>query len=273
MAYQRTEYHREVDREDDKKGGWRSWFGLDNKDDERDRGYNYATTTTYRNEDRPSYGYSGERTGYYGNVSSGYSGARGGYGYTTTDDVTRSPYTTGRDYGYPTTTPTYGPNGDRDVYYKHETRTCGDRDHWQPTGHSMMTPSRCNLMDREYPTRGYNTHTGDRDYAYTSRSTYPTTYPMTMDRDTTYPSRTHPTDREYPITGRNYPTDYTNTSSRTYRPTTERDVYPTRTGYGHPADREYTGRTYGFSGDRDTYPRGYGADRDTRYTSQHTSRY
>jgi hypothetical protein len=34
MAYQRNEYHREVERDEDKQGGWKSWFGLGDKKDE-----------------------------------------------------------------------------------------------------------------------------------------------------------------------------------------------------------------------------------------------
>jgi len=287
MAYQRTEYHREVQRDtedrDNKTSGWRSWFGLDNKDrDEDNRGYNYQSTTTYRNPHPSSY----ERTSYP--ERGPYTGARGGYGYTTSDEVSRGPSWTDRDY---TTRPSYGqPTGERDVTYRQETRTYGgDRDWTRPTGDytsRSYTPSRSYgyTGERDYPTRDYTTTS--RDYPTTTSRDYPTTtsrdYPTTTSRDyptSTYPSRgTYTSDYpSYPTLSRGYTTDYP-TPSRGYTsdyPTPSRGYtsdYPTPSrGYtsdyptpsrGYPSyDRDYTtpSRGYGFSGDRDTntssYPR------------------
>jgi len=250
MAYQRTEYHREVQRDqeerDNKQGGWRSWFGLgDNKDREEDRGYSYSNTTTFRNPQPSSYGYSSaphpERSGFS-------SGPRGGYGYSTSDEVNRGPsyvpsWNTDRDYN---TRAGYGQTGDRDVYYKAEARTYGgDKyDNW--------TPSR--------PTTG--------DYSYRYEKEYPTTsrYPTgTSEYPTSryYPTGEYPTSRYYP-TGE-YPT------SRGYG-------YPTSTGYGYEqrapsrgyptTTGEFTGKydypttsgRYGFSGESRTG--GYGYERE-----------
>ncbi|OQV25400.1 hypothetical protein BV898_01079 [Hypsibius exemplaris] len=241
MAYQqRTEYHREVNRDDDrdqnKSGGWKSWFGLgDNKDRDEDRDYNYKATTTYRNE-HPSYGYSGqrstypERSGYSGAVSTGYSGARGGYGYTTSDEVNRGPsWNTDRDY---TTRPSYGqPTGDREVYYKQDTRTYGGQDReYRPTG--------------DYTSRSY---TPSRSYGFSGDYT---------GRDYT-PSR-YQTDRDYTPAGRGYGGDRDYSYSRTYTTGGDRDCgygYSRNTGYGYGGP-EPTSRSYGY-GDSRSYPTGY----------------
>jgi len=227
MAYQRTEYHREVRDEDRDKGSWKSWFGLgDNKDREEDR-YKYSTSTTYRNPDT-TYGYDRDRTdmsynrsGYSGGVGTGYTGARGGYGYTTSDDMNR--YNTYHDRDY-NTRGGYG-SGDRDVYYKQETRTYGgDRD-YRPMDSHCHTGNRGYMScDRDYCTRPYGT---DRDYT-TSRGygdrDYNRTYGMGGDRDMTYRS--------------NYTGGYGNTYDRDM---TSRSNYTG--GYGNDRDRDYT-RTY-----------------------------
>jgi len=249
MAYQRTEYHREVNRDDDrdqnKTGGWKSWFGLgDNKDREdvqdRDRGYNYQSTTTYRN-DHPSYGYSGQRStypettqrsGYSGAVSTGYTGGRGGYGYTTSDEVNRGPsWNTDRDYQ---TRSSYGqPTGDRDVYYKQETRTYGgDRD-TRPTGDNT---TRSYTPSRSYGFAGDHTTSRDTGRDYTpSRSQYQ----YSSDRDYT-PSRGYGFggDRDYNVSRTN-----TTGGDRDYGYSTSRS-----TGFGgHP---EQSSRSYGYSDSR-----------------------
>jgi len=259
MAYRtdKYEYSREEDR-DNKQGGWRSWFGLgDNKD--RDEGYNYTNTTTYRTP-QPSYGYSSaphpERSGTFGPYT------RGGYGYSTSDEVTRGPsWNTDRDYN---TRSGYGTTGDRDVYYKQETRTYGG-DNWTPSRPYGETTS------RDYPTSRWSDHptssrpsygfSGDRS---PSRG-YPTTGPSYGGYSSEYTRPQYPVtgDREWGTTSK-YPTsDYPTTKY----PTSE---YPTSRGYGfsgeHPTtrggystgfDRDYpTSRSYG-------YPSGgYGGDRD-----------
>lgn len=258
MAYQRTEYHREVDRDDDKQGGWRSWFGLGDK---KDDGYNYSTTSTYRNT-QPTYGDRYEstgRTGYSGAVSGGYSGARGGYGYTTSDEVTRGPsYNVDREYG--NTRQGYGQStGDRDNYYKQETRTYGgDRDNSWAQGRST-TPSRSYGFsgERDYPSRGY---TGG-DFSYSSR------YPTTGDHPTgRYQSNDYQTSR-YQTGG-----DYTPS-----RYQTSGDYTPSRS-YGFSGERDYpsTSRSYGYNGDRDTsrtLSGGYGGDREYTRGSYQPSSY
>jgi len=247
MAYQRSEYHREVNRDVDepKQSGWKSWFGLgDNKDrdEDRDRGYNYQSTTTYRTNP-PTYGGYGdrytERTGPY---SSGYAGARGGYGYTSSDEVTRPSWNTDRDYQ---TRTSYGqPTGERDVYYKAETRTYGgDRDTWN-------TP-------RDYhPTPRYTTETPSRNYGYgydhnTSRD-YPTSRDYTS-RDY-HPTRDYTTTRDYPTTSSRYPVTGGFDHPSTYGPTPSR-------GYGFERDTyTSTGRNY-----PETPSRGYGGYTGTGY--------
>jgi len=288
MAYHTSEYRREEDR-DNKTGGWRSWFGLgDNKERDEDRGYSYSNTTTYRN---PTTGYSAphpERSGYptYG--------SRGGYGYTTSDEVTRGPsWNTDRDY---TTRAGYGTTGDRDVYYKAETRTYGgDRDTYgsRPTG-DYTTPYRRDYTP-EYPT------SRPTEYPTTRPSEYPTsrTYGFSADRETTtrpyygerstpsrayggYSSNEYPTttSSRYPVTGERefsstsrYNTEYPTTTSRY---TSE---YPTGRGYGFSGetssrfDRDYPTsgqRSYGY--ESRPYTSGYSGDRD--YTrSSYSTRY
>jgi len=248
MAYQRTEYHREVNRDDDRDnksgGGWKSWFGLgDNKDreEDRDRGYNYQATTTYRADHPTSYS-TGQRyptTGYSGAVSTGYTGARGGYGYTTSDEVNRGPsWNTDRDYQ---TRSSYGqPTGDRDVYYKQETRTYGG--------------DRTTTGDRDYTTRSY---TPSRSYGFSGEHR-----DIGYGRDYTTSSRDYPTSRDY--TSRDYPTrDYTSRQTASY----DRDYQPSR-GYGFSGDRDYNvSRTYTTGGDRDF---GYSTSRSTGYPSDRT---
>jgi hypothetical protein len=193
-------------------------------------------------------------------------GSRGGYGYTTSDEVNRGPsWNTDRDYN---TRSGYGTTGDRDVYYKQETRTYGG-DNW--------TPSR--------PTTG--------DYPYSRYSEYPTTTSRWSDYPTTRPTTGgdfYPTSRntewtgrnEYPITGRYGFSGERTTPSRGYPyggEWTGRDSCPTtggRYGYGYNSstyDRDYptTGR-YGYSGESRGYPTGYSGDRD--YTrSSYSTRY
>jgi len=226
-AHNSSEYRRE---HEDKPSGWKSWFGFgDNKDREEDRDYKWSNTTTYRtNPTYPTYG--PERTGFYG--------PRGGYGYTTTsDDYTPRPsWTTDRDY---TTRPSYGTSGDREGYYKSETRTYGgdnnyttprrdvDRCDWKPTRPtgdytpSWNTPSRPFGPSSDYTvSRPYN-----REYT----SEYPT-----------YRSTEYPTYRST-----EYPT-YRSTEYPTYRST----EYPTYRSTGE-YNREYpTTSRYGFSGER-----------------------
>jgi hypothetical protein len=257
MAYHRTEYNRDEDR-DNKTGGWRSWFGLDNKDrDDDNRGYNYQSTTTYRNPQSSSYH---ERSTYpeRGPSTGGYTGTRGGYGYTTSDEVTRGgpSWTTDRDY---TTRPSYGQpmTGDRDTYYRQETRTYGgDRDQWtRPTGDytsRSYTPSRSYGItgDRDYTTRDYTTTS--RDYPTTSRD-YPTTTPSrgyTTD---------YPTTRGYPTYGRE-----DTTPSRGYGFTGERDWTSSR--YPTTGDRDWTTSRYTTNGDRTTGYRGDYTGGDSTYT-------
>jgi len=242
MAYHTAEYRREEDSRDNKNGGWRSWFGLDNKDRDEDRGYSYSNTTTYRNPTTPSYGPHPERSGY------GYSGpmigSRGGYGYTTSDEVNRGPsWNTDRDYN---TRSGYGTTGDRDVYYKQETRTYGgDSQPWTSGSGRPWTPSRSYGFsgERDYPSRGYTS--GGPLPSYSSRyqtdsdyPSYPSKYPVTGD----YSSSRYPTSGDY--SSSRYPTSGDYSSSRTYGFSGERDTYPTSRGYG-------------YSGERDTYPRGY----------------
>jgi len=281
----RNEYHREEDR--DKQGGWKSWFGLGDKDEDRDRGYNYTKTTTYRDtqpttyrETQPSYGYSGdrypERTGYTtGNISGGYTtGARGGYGYTTSDEANRGQsWNVDRDY---TTRGGYGVGGDRDYTYRQETRTYGgDR-------------------DREYPSRSYGITTDPRP---TSRGVYPTCGPHGYSSEQCrytgdYTSR-YPTvgDRDYTTTSRYQTGDRDYTTSR-YQTGGDRDYttshYPVTGGtyggdYGRTYGGDYTTSRYGYSGDRDTgrytgetrgnIGYGYGGDRDYTRSYQQTTRY
>jgi len=234
MAYQRTEYHREVNRDDDrdnnKSGGWKSWFGLgDNKDrdEDRDRGYNYQATTTYRNEHPSNYSQRStypdtQRSGYSGAVSTGYSGARGGYGYTTSDEVNRGPsWNTDRDYH---TRSSYGQPADRDVYYKQETRTYG----------------------------------GDRDSTYTR--------PQTSD----YTTRSYTPSRSYGFSGEHRD----NYTSRDYTPSrnvqsysSDRDFNTPSRGYGFSGDRDYNvSRTYTTGGDRDI---SYSSNTSRGYGGQH----
>lgn len=248
MAYQqRTEYSREVNRDDDrdqKSGGWKSWFGLgDNKDRDED---NYKATTTYRTEN-PSYGYSGqrstypERSGYSGAVSTGYTGARGGYGYTTSDEVNRGPsWNTDRDY---TTRTSYGqPTGDRDVYYKQETRTYGGQDReYRPTGDNTM---RSFMPSRSY---GFSGDYAGRDYGrdYTPSRGECTTSRYQSDRDYTPVGRGYGGDRDY-----NYSRTYTTGGDRDYGCGNGRN---TGSGYGGP---EPASRSYGY-GDSRGYSTGY----------------
>jgi len=274
MAYHTAEYRRETEDRDNKQGGWRSWFGLDNKDREEDRGYNYTNTTTYRNTN-PTYGYSSaphpERSGFSGPISSG---PRGGYGYTTSDEVARpswnSPsWNTDRDYN---TRAGYGQ--DRDVYYKQETRTYGDRD-TTPYSPRPYTTSRDYPTTRDYTTtRDYPTtrdYTTTRDYPisrdYTNTRDYPTTRDYTTTRD--YPiSRDYTNTRDYPTT-RDYTTTRDYPISRDY--TNTRD-YPTSRTYPVTGDREWNTVSYRTSGDRDwnTTPSryGYSATRDTEYPTR-----
>jgi len=284
MAYHTAEYRRDTEDRDNKQGGWRSWFGLDNKDREEDRGYSYSNTTTYRNPNPTSYGYSSaphpERSGFSGPISSG---TRGGYGYTTSDEV-RPSWNTDRDYN---TRAGYGQ--DRDVYYKQETRTYGG-------DNTPYTPYRP-TTSRDYPTT--------RDYTYTRD--YPTTRPygFSADREETTryntersPSRgyttgtygytaEHPTSRTYPVTGdRDWNTpSYRTTGDRdwntpSYRTTGDRD-WNTPSRYGFSADRDVTSRGYGYN-TRDTdYPtrsygydsRPYNADRDYNRASYEKTSY
>jgi len=257
MYNQRTEYHREVNRDDEPKQSWKSWFGLgDNKDrdEDRDRGYNYQSTTTYRNP--TSYGgyererYS-ERNGTTGQYNSGYAGTRGGYGYTSSDEVARPSWNTDRDYH---TRQSYGqPTGDRDTYYKESRTYGGDRD--------FHTPSR-NTYGGDHPSRSYGfsgeTTTGrdyptSRDYGYSSTTTRD--YPTSSSRD-------YQTGGRYPMTG----------DSQSYGPSSR--------GYGFERDtnsRNYpdTGRTYGgYESSRREYTTsgGYGGnDSYTRPAYQSTS--
>jgi len=299
MAYERTQYHREVQREDDrdtKQGGWKSWFGLgsDNKDhEERDRGYSYSNTTTYRNQQPSSYGYPSsdryatERSGYTGGVSGGYSGSRGGYGYTTSDEVNRGPsWNTDRDYN---TRSGYGTTGDRDLYYKQETRTYGgDNFPTRRTTGEYNTPSRNYGGEYTTPSRPYGGEytTPSRAYGFSgeqrpaSRGIYgagptgPTGYTSGPSGYTSeqYPSR-------YPITGDN--------SSRYQTVGGDRDLYykkETRTyggDYNEPSSRNYgysgerdTGRNYGYAGEttRGTTG-GYGGDYPRASYQQSTYRY
>lgn len=245
MAYERTQYHREVQREDDrdtKQGGWKSWFGLgsDSKDNEdRDRGYNYSNTTTYRNQQPSSYGYpssdrySTERSGYTGGTSGGYSGSRGGYGYTTSDEVNRGPsWNTDRDYN---TRSGYGTTGDRDVYYKQETRTYG--------GDSMPTRRTTGDWNTSNTSRNYGGeyNTPSRSYGVSSEQR-----PASRGLYTSGPSGySEQQTSRYPMTG-----DY---SSRNQTSGGDRDLYykkETRT-YGGDYN-EPSSRSYGFSGERDT---------------------
>jgi len=290
MAYQRTEYHREVQRDDDrdnKQGGWKSWFGLggsDSKDHEdRDRGYNYSNTTTYRGQQPSSYGYSSsdryptERSsGYSGAVSGGYSGSRGGYGYTTSDEVNRGPssWNTDRDYN---TRSNYGTSGDRDVSYKQETRTYGgDRDNWttsRPTDYSSNNTSRSYGFSGEQQrpsSRGYITSDSSSRYPSTQTgSDYNTrsNYGNSGDRDVYYKqeTRTYGGDNQY-TPSRNYGFSGENTS---------RQYGNTSTGLtgGFGGDRD-TSRSYGYSG-AGGYTSGasFGGDRDTRGSYQQTSSY
>jgi len=247
MNYTHSEYRREHEDRDNKQGGWRSWFGLgDNKD--RDEDYKWSNTTTYRTN--PTY--YGPENRPYGPTSAPWTGPRGGYGYTTTsDDYTPRPswmnspsWNTDRDYN---TRYGYGTTGDRDVYYKGETRTYGG-DNWTPR-RDTYTPSR--------PTGDYNTPTtrpfddytctpsrqpcgptGEyRPFGMTPR---PVGYGFSGERDTTMPSR-YTTDR--------YNTEY-RTPSR-FPVTGERDYYPTSDRW--TTDRDYpTSRSYGY--DSRTYP-------------------
>jgi len=284
MAYHTAEYRRETEDRDNKQGGWRSWFGLDNKDREEDRGYNYSNTTTYRNTN-PSYGYSSaphpERSGFSGPISSG---ARGGYGYTTSDEVARPSWNTpswntDRDYN---TRAGYGQ--DRDVYYKQETRTYGgDRDT------TPYTPSRpYTTYSRDYPTTTRDSYTREypisRDYTNTTRDypltrDYPTTRDYTNTRDyptsrgygfseeTTRYNTERPTSRSYPVTGDR---DWNTTS---YRTAGDRDwnTTPSRYGYNTTRDTDYPTRSYGF--ESRPYTTGYSTvgDRDVNRTSYPTS--
>lgn len=252
MAYQRTEYSRErdSDREDSKQGGWKSWFGLDDSKKDREEGYNYSSTATYRN---PQYGYPGERSGYSGPISGGYSGPRGGYGYTTTDEVSRGPnYPTDREY-YGQTRGGYGTTSD--VYYKPETRTYGGE--WT-TGRPYSTPSRSYGFERDYPTRGYSTE-------------YPSTRPTTCE---------YPSTRGYPMTGEytsrhpTYPTAE-NTTSRypTGEFSSRYPTYPTGEFSSRHPTGEFSSR-FPVTGER--YPTGYGYERDytrSSYPSTYPSTY
>jgi len=295
MSYQqRTEYHREVrDEDQNKSGGWKSWFGLgDNKDrDVEDREYNYKATTSYRNPEHPSYGYTGarstypERTGYSGPVGTGYTGARGGYGYTTSDEVTRGPswntdrdYNTRPSYGQPTTT------GDRDVYYKQETRTYGGDREYRPTTTGDYRPTTTgdyrptttgDYTSRSYtPSRGYG-FSGDY---YTGRGDY-TGRDYIPSRE--YTTSRYQTDRDY--AGRGYGGDRDYSYSRTCTTGGDRDYgystggrtttgYPYATGgYGNPP------YTTSYGGPEPTY-RGYGGYGESRgystgYTGGETSTY
>jgi hypothetical protein len=241
MSYHATEYRREEDR-DNKTGGWRSWFGLgDNKDRDESRDYSYSNTATYRNTN-PSYGYSSaphpERSGY----------SRGGYGYATSDEVSRGPnnWNTDRDYN---TRAGYGTTGDRDVYYKAETRTYGgDRDTTYPPTYPTPSPY--------YPTPR---PTGDSYYYPTSRPT--TDYPTTRYTENT--SRDYPTSR-WTETSRDYPT------GRDY-PTTRPSEYPTSRTYGFSADRDVTSTSRPYTTGRDYSPRPYNTT--TPYTGEYSSRY
>ncbi|GAV01972.1 hypothetical protein RvY_12594 [Ramazzottius varieornatus] len=236
MSYNRTEYRSDSDRhDDDKQGGWRSWFGLGgNKDDnnDRDRGYSYTNTTTYRGDDSNRYGFSGDRmsgpSGYSGAISGGYSGSRGGYGYTTSDDYNRgnTNYSRSNDNSnYNRDNSSRG--GDRDVYYRQETRT--------------------------YPTTGY---TGSSNYTSGNYGSYGTPSYGTPSYGTQSfgPQSFGPsygnTDRDYTVsrTTTNYNTD------RDYRPTGTTGT----TGYGFSGDRDTSFRNTSFNttGDRDTFNRG-----------------
>jgi len=263
----RSDYHRDEDR--DKQGGWKSWFGLgDNKDEDRDRGYNYSKTTTYR-DGQPSYGYSSsdrypERTtgtGYSGNISGGYTtGARGGYGYTTSDEANRGQlWNQDRDY---TTRTGYGMSGDRDVSYR---TYGGDRESYPIRSYGFSGEQHMGTRGG-YP--GYSSdqcrHIGD----YSSR------YPTVGDRDytTSTTSRYQTGDRDfssrYPVTGGTYGDSqrlgtYGGDYGRTYG-----GDYTSRHGYSGDRDiGRYSGESrvntgYGFGGDRE-YNRSY--QQSTRY--------
>jgi hypothetical protein len=145
--------------------------------------------------------------------------------------------------------------GDRDTYYRQETRTYGgDRDQWtRPTGDytsRSYTPSRSYGItgDRDYTTRDYTTTS--RDYPTTSRD-YPTTTPSrgyTTD---------YPTTRGYPTYGRE-----DTTPSRGYGFTGERDWTSSR--YPTTGDRDWTTSRYTTNGDRTT---GYRGDVTVTYQS------
>jgi len=266
MAYHTSEYRREEDRDEKNNttGGWKSWFGLDNKNEDRD--YSYSKTTSYRNP-TPSYGYPVR-----------------GYGYNS-DEVTRGPTYTGRDYNTPRSTG-YGKD---DVYYKEETRTIGgeNKNSWTPinrptgdytTNYPITRPTEYpGTLFTERPTGYYpggHSAAGRVGTEFpTGRPTeYPTTYPTT----TTGRWSEYPTGRptEYPTYGRptEYPT-YRPTEYPTYGRSTEYPTYGRWSEYptGRPTEYPTTGRWSEYPTGRPTEYPTYG--RPTEYPTYRPTEY
>lgn len=248
MAYQRTEYHREVRDENEPKQSWKEWFGLGDKndrDEDRDRGYNVSSTRTYRTDGtQGGYGgYSGDRN--TGTYSTGYSGARGGYGYTTSDEANIRPsWNSDRDYN---TRQSYGQSGDQNTYTSR--------------------------------TRTYGGVGGDRDWN-TSRNVSSDNHPS---RDSWSPSRTQGQSQgyssQYTSTMRDQPSQW-QSSSRDNVNTSRGAGYggdsygvqvSSRGGYGGDS---YASRGFSGQGSGDSYGRGgqsYGFDRDNTTSSRYQS--
>jgi len=233
--YQRSEYHREEDarRDGDSGGGWRSWFGLGDKNKDRDDDYHYSRTTTIRNDDRdrdyntstyvrdaPTRGYgetgyrtsgvTGYNTGYGGNT--GYCGdrytserqcdyPRGGYGYQTSGDYNRG----GQQYGRTT-----GWNSERDRGYGggYTGGYSGDRDLQNQTYVRESTRTYGGVGDRDTTSGQYGGRYGQDSYS-TSRP-YGGGYGEQTSRSYGGPNTSEYTSRNYGPTS--YERDYTTRS-------------------------------------------------------------
>ncbi|XP_055327497.1 translation initiation factor IF-2-like [Paramacrobiotus metropolitanus] len=201
--YQRSEYtyRRDDDHDRDREGGWRSWFGMGKKDDDRD--YHYARTTTYRNDDRDynrdynvNRDYNRDRDYNYNNTTRtntyvrdddrdrGFGGRlgtdyRGGYGYQTSGEYNRGYGGYGTNYdrdnrGWSNTTTTY----DRDRYDGNRYTTGGEATarggYYSSSSNNWDRPTygADNYTSRNYGGYGNNDRDNTRGYSYTSRTNW-----------------------------------------------------------------------------------------------------